>query len=308
MKNKNISILFFSIFISIFVLEMSLRNFGFNKFTLYYVSNYYGYYHLPNQNFLSRFDKSISLDNIGNRNPKENNVENSEIFFLGDSVTYGGSIVANDELFSSLVSKKLGKKYLNISSNGWGIPNILNFIEYNEIYKKNSTYILTCISDCFTRNLRKIEQNFFFQTKSSFAIINFLKLVIFKLNENISFSEKSSKVYEFKDNIKTIDYSINRLKLLNNYLKKINSNLIFVYSPNLDDLKSALDKSSYENQKYKNHIIENISKSNIEFVDILDYFDQKTINNFKRFYVDYVHLSKEGHKLYSEILVEIIND
>ena len=70
----------------------------------------------------------MSLDNIGNRNPKENNVENSEIFFLGDSVTYGGSIVANDELLSSLVSKKLGKKYLNISSNGWGIPNMLNFI------------------------------------------------------------------------------------------------------------------------------------------------------------------------------------
>ena len=75
------------------------------------------------------------------------------------------------------------KKYLNISANGWGIPNIINFIDYNKLYKKDSIYILTCIVDCFTRNLRKAEQNFFFKKNNKLSLINFYKFIIFKINE-----------------------------------------------------------------------------------------------------------------------------
>ena len=65
-----------------FFLELVLRFVGFDKFVLYYPSNYYGYYHEPNQNILSRHGKSISFDKIGNRNPNNNNIENSELIFL----------------------------------------------------------------------------------------------------------------------------------------------------------------------------------------------------------------------------------
>ena len=92
---KKINLISISLIISFFFLELLARYIGFNKFVTYYSSNYYGYYHQPNQNLLSRFGKVILLDNLGNRNPKENNINNSEIFFLGDSVTYGGSIVNN---------------------------------------------------------------------------------------------------------------------------------------------------------------------------------------------------------------------
>ncbi len=164
-KNKNIILTFFAIILSIFFSELVLRFVGFNKFVIYYPSNYYGYYHEPNQNFLSRYSKPIEFDKIGNRNPNDNNIENSELFFLGDSVTYGGSIVSNEETFAYLISNKLNKKYLNISANGWGIPNIINFVEFHNLYKENATYVLTCINDCFTRNLRKSEQNFSLKKK-----------------------------------------------------------------------------------------------------------------------------------------------
>ena len=93
MKKKNLIIILVSIFISLISVEVTLRFFGFNKLTIYYSSNYYGYYHEPNQKFLSRFNKLISLDNLGNRNPTNFNFNNSDLFFIGDSVTYGGSIV-----------------------------------------------------------------------------------------------------------------------------------------------------------------------------------------------------------------------
>ena len=113
MKTKNIIILFATIIISIFTCELILRKIGLTKFVIYYPSNFYGYYHEPNQNLQSRFNKNIYLDKLGNRNPKENNIENSNLFFLGDSVTYGGSIVSNQETFASLIADK---KQKNIST------------------------------------------------------------------------------------------------------------------------------------------------------------------------------------------------
>ncbi len=310
---KKIIVIFITIIISIFFLEFILRFIGFNKFTIYYTNNYYGYYQEPNQNFLSRHGKQISFDKFGNRNSRDNNIQNSELFFLGDSVTYGGSIVGNNETFAYLTSNKLKKKHLNISSNGWGIPNIINFIDFHNLYKKNTTYILTCIIDCFTRNIRKSEQNFFFQKKSNTALIYFYKLIIFKINQLNNKQSKTSigsdKKFEQKDNIKTINYTIDKLGLLNDKLKELNSKLIFVYSPDLSYIKSKLaDNPYHENSIYRDEIFKKINNLDIEFINIIEYFDEKTINNFGKFFADNVHLTKDGHYLYSKILSNLIYD
>ncbi len=312
MTIKKITLILISTIISFVFIELSLRLFGFNKLTIYYSSNYYGYYHEPNQQFSSRFDKLISLDNLGNRNPKDFNINNSDLFFLGDSVTYGGSIVNNQETFSFLISEKFQKKYLNIAANGWGIPNILNFIDFHDLYKENSTYVLTCILDCFTRNLRKSEQNLFFKKKDKLALVSFYKLIIFKLNErNYSSNKKGVEGninFIRQDNKKTIISSVEKLSEFNQKLKKINSRLIFVYSPNLNYLKYLLsnDDSLYFTER--NNLLNYIEDRDIEIIDIQKYFDEKTLNNFKRFYSDNVHLSTKGHYLYYEILSDLIYD
>jgi len=312
MKNSRIFLLIFSLILSFSFIEIALRIFGLNKHVIYYSSNYYGYYHVPNQNFKSRFNKLITFDNLGNRNSKKFNIENTNLFFLGDSVTYGGSVVSNDETFSSLISKKMEKNYLNISSNGWGIPNIINFIDSHNIYKKNSVYVMTCINDCFTRNLRKIEQNFFFKKKDKLAIVTFYKLLIYNIydsntNESTD-SYNNNKKLTKKDNLDTLKYSFNKLILFNEKLKKLNSKLIFVYSPNLNYLKSLLTGSEIAEEYIRMAIFDNLMKSDISYIDMAKHFDQKTLNNFGKFYIDHVHLSREGHKLYSEILSKKIYD
>lgn len=316
---KKIILISLSLIISLIFLELFLRYIGFKNFTIYYPSNYYGYYHQPNQNFLSRFDKKIFFDNLGNRNSNENNINNSEIFFLGDSVTYGGSIVSNNETFAFKISERLNKKYLNISANGWGIPNIINFVEFHNLFKSNSVYILTCISDCFTRNLRRSEQNFFFKNNSKFALSNFYKFVIFKINQfnylpdlsrKTAAELKEEELSIIKDNILTIDYSVKKLVSLNENLKKINSRLIFVYSPNVNYIKSVLGYNSSEfttiYKKYREEILKKLSQNDIKIINIIEHFDEKSIYNFGKFYIDSVHLSKDGHSLYSKILSKLI--
>ena len=176
-------VIFFSIIISVLILEIGFRVFNLNSNIIYYSSNFYGYYHLPEQNIMRRGEK-IFIDKMGNRNNNNNTFQNSNLFFLGDSVTYGGSAVSNEETFSFLTAKNLNENYLNISSNGWGIDNMLNFVEFYDLYKNNALYILTCINDCFTRSLRRIEQNFLFTKKQNSAVLVVAQYFAYKYISN----------------------------------------------------------------------------------------------------------------------------
>tara|TARA_Y100000389_G_C17460844_1_gene521567 strand:+ start:2473 stop:3336 length:864 start_codon:yes stop_codon:yes gene_type:complete len=274
---------------------------------VYYSSNYFGYYQLPNQS-VNRTGNEIFTDNLGNRNPKENTLENSEIFFVGDSVTYGGSVVNNDDMFANLIAKKLQKKYLNISSNGWGIVNMVNFINFHNLYKKDSIYVLTCIIDCFTRNLRRAKQNYFFKDKSQYAVINLYKYIVFLINNHNYSVNNVTETFVKKDNYETINYSIDQLIELEEKLKLINSKLILIYSPNSKSFKKYISNSELYMSDYKKFILNRLSTTNIKYIDIINFFSEKDKINFGNFYVDSVHLSKQGHELYSNILTPLINE
>ena len=84
-----------SIFLSMILIESSFRVLGLHKNIEYYSSTVYGYYKEKNQTIIKKNNK-ISLDEHGNRNDKKNTFQNSNLFFLGDSVTYGGSAVSDN--------------------------------------------------------------------------------------------------------------------------------------------------------------------------------------------------------------------
>ena len=305
-KNKFIAIII-SIFISVLLIEILLRinGIGSNN-VLYYPSNFYGYYQVPDQK-LNRRGNSISLDKYGNRNPEKNTLENSSLFFLGDSVTYGGSVVSDNETFSYLVAKKMNLNYLNISSNGWGIPNIINFIEFNNLYKKDSTYVLTCINDCYHRNIRKIEQNFF-ASKTDFMAISILyRYAIFKIL-NKSYSSDKQIISEKADNLKTAELSVNLLNDFKKKLESMNSKLILIHSPNKQRMKDLIIKEKIYEEYSRETILKILSKSKLEIIQITDYFNEKEIENFAHFFVDSVHLNKKGHEIYANIMYKLLNE
>ena len=306
-KINKFFVLIISIFICVLLIEITLRVKGIGSNNIvYYSSNYYGYYQIPDQK-ITRRGNLISLDNYGNRNSKKNTLENSSLIFLGDSITYGGSVVSNNETFSYLVANKMNLNYLNISSNGWGIPNIINFLEFHNLYKKNSTYILTCINDCYFRNLRKIEQNFFSSKKDYLAINVLLRYLIFNILKK-SYSVDHEIISEKLDNLKTANISVN---ILNNFKKKLdslNSKLIIIHSPNKERMKDLIINQS-NNKKYsRKSILRIFSNYDLELVEISDHFKEKEIENFAHFFVDSVHLSKMGHKIYADIIFKLLNE
>lgn len=304
--NKFFAIVFIT-FICLLLFEIVLRFKGIGPNNIiYYSSNYYGYYQVPNQK-INRRGNSITLDSFGNRNPKTNTFENASLIFLGDSITYGGSVVNDNEIFSNLVANKMNVEHLNISSNGWGIPNMINFIDFHNLYKENSTYILTCINDCYFRNLRKIEQNFFASKKDQLGISFLIRYFIFNILKN-SYSIDKQPISEKFDNLKTADKSVNSLSIFKKKLTDLNSRLIIIHSPNKERMKDLiLDKNLHE--KYSRETILNIlSRYNLQLFEITDYFDDKQVENFAHFFVDSVHLSKQGHKIYADIIFKLINE
>ena len=295
-KNKFFTIVFIS-FICLVLVEVVLRFKGIGSNNIiYYSSNYYGYYQLPDQK-IKRRGNYITLDSL----------ENSSLIFLGDSITYGGSVVNDNEIFSNLVANKMNVEFLNISSNGWGIPNIINFLDFHNLYKENSTYILTCINDCYFRNLRKIEQNFFVSKRDNLGISVLIRYFIFNLLKN-SYSIDENVISEKFDNLKTADASVKSLSIFKKKLFDLNSRLIIIHSPNKERMKDLiLDKNLHE--KYSRKSILNIfSRYNLQLFEITDYFNEKQIENFAHFFVDSVHLNKQGHKMYAEIIFKLINE
>ena len=304
----NLFAVFLTILFTFLLIEVFLRYWvgvGANNIT-YYKSSFYGYYNSPDQNLVRR-KNNISLDHLGNRNSRDNNFENAKIIFLGDSITYGGSAVDDTQIFTYLVGKKLNYKYLNISANGWGIINIINFLEFNNFYKKNSIYVITCIDDCYTRNLRRLEQNFFSTKKDSIAVIFFFRYLYFYFFFEDRLSDRNNN-NNFIDNIKTIEKSIKEISLLNLKLNSINSKLVVLHSPNIKYLSRLITKETNQDLQYADYILDLLSKENIKFYSIGERFGDKELSNYKRFYSDAVHLNQEGHKLYSKIITKIINE
>lgn len=115
---------------SLAVVEYFLRaSFGLGNPIVYYAHPYYGFRPRPNQH-IKRFNgSSIKINNLSLRGTTDwDNHQARKVLFLGDSVTYGGSYIDDNELFSSILGNKLNLISGNAGVNAWGIGNIHGLI------------------------------------------------------------------------------------------------------------------------------------------------------------------------------------
>ena len=93
---------------------------------------------------------------------------NYKIIF-GDSVTFGGSIVNNSDLFSEIICKKINfenSKFNcgNLGVNGYSIYSIIRSIKYKEINNED-LIIITIIANDFVRSFHNIISQPFWSKK-----------------------------------------------------------------------------------------------------------------------------------------------
>ena len=98
------------------VLDVILLNYyGLGNPLIYQYSNVLGYEIKPNQK-TKRLGNKIKINEEGMRsNHQWSKKKHYKLLFFGDSVTYGGSIVSNSDLFTEKICTKLG--YLSKNKN-----------------------------------------------------------------------------------------------------------------------------------------------------------------------------------------------
>lgn len=269
------------------------KYYGLGEPVLYEYSKIVGYKIKPSQK-LKRLGSNININSVGMRSNSEwkHNENNLKILFFGDSVTYGGSIVSNENLFSEITCKNLNNNNSQYNSrcgnygvNGYGVEQISRKIKYKKINNED-LLIITLIESDLLRGFNSLgSQPYWSKNIPGFypALTEVIMVILDKFSNNIrfTFGNDSSKHQNKR-------YYIDILDELKSVLKTNNKNFLIIYSPS----KSELDKKN--NSFFKNYLKNN-------FKNFIDLSNQKYLLN-KRIFHDDIHLNKSGHKLYGDII------
>ena len=126
-NKKRIYIAISICFIFIALSELILRYvFGFCDAVLYQSSPAYEYIAQPNQHRY-RFFSHIDCNSYSQRSEEPDSTK-TIVLGLGDSVIFGGTMLDQDSVATTLFSKETGMQMLNISSGSWGPDNCAAYL------------------------------------------------------------------------------------------------------------------------------------------------------------------------------------
>lgn len=147
MKNiivKHLKCFILVIVVLCFLAELLLRFvFGFCDAVLYRSSPAYEYIAQPNQHRY-RFFSHIDYNSYSQRSD-EPDTTRRRVLGLGDSVIFGGTMLDQDSIATTLFSKETGIQMLNISAGSWGPDNCAAYLREKGTFGAQ-TMVLVCSS------------------------------------------------------------------------------------------------------------------------------------------------------------------
>jgi hypothetical protein len=152
--------------------ELLLRRLmGLGNPVIYDTNPFYGYRPLPNRQYTRFRGAQLKFNNLALRAETDFDPDpNDKILFLGDSVTYGGSRIGNQDLFSHLSTAGL-KDFVsgNAGVNAWGIENIHGLVVESG-FRPARIYVTVVPEADFYRGLTQCRGMPFFNIKPRFAL------------------------------------------------------------------------------------------------------------------------------------------
>ena len=286
--------------ILLFIIFLKFADIIFKKFTglgnplIYQHSKIFGYDIEPNQK-VKRRGKTISINDLGMRNLRDwKKKYDKKILFLGDSVTFGGSLINDEDTFVL----KTCKKFQNIKTicgnfavNGFSIESISKKIKFKN-FSDEDLLVIVFIGNDFERGLNHIGiQPYFSKKISNFypALTELILIVIDKIRNKLRYN--FGNLSENKETYK--NYQLIEINNLKKIIENNNKNYLIFYSPEL---------SEFENNKKYFNLKEILSNEFENFVDLTE--DLKKYK--EKIYFDNVHLNKFGHEVYADIIFEKI--
>jgi len=129
-------------------LEMVLRFvFGFCDAVLYQPSKAYEYIAQPNQHRY-RFFSHIDYNSYSQRSEEPDSTK-TIVLGLGDSVIFGGTMLDQDSIATTLFSKETGMQMLNISSGSWGPDNCAAYLKEKGTFGAKAMVLVCSSHDAF---------------------------------------------------------------------------------------------------------------------------------------------------------------
>ena len=126
-------------------MEVLLRYvFGFCDALLYQHSDSYEYIAQPNQERY-RFGAHSRYNAYSQRNDSNPDSTKVRVLGLGDSVIFGGTMIDQDSIATTLFSKETGMQMLNISAGSWDLIIVLPISRKRNIWML-VLWILVCSS------------------------------------------------------------------------------------------------------------------------------------------------------------------
>lgn len=147
-NRKRIYIAFSICLILIALSEFTLRFiFGFCDAVLYQSSPAYEYIAQPNQHRY-RFFSHIDYNSYSQRSEEPDSTK-TIVLGLGDSVIFGGTMLDQDSIATTLFSKETGMQMLNISSGSWGPDNCAAYLKEKGTFDAKAMVLVCSSHDAF---------------------------------------------------------------------------------------------------------------------------------------------------------------
>lgn len=128
--------------------ELLLRLvFGFCDAVLYQPSKAYEYIAQPNQHRY-RFFSHIDYNSYSQRSEEPDSTK-TIVLGLGDSVIFGGTMLDQDSIATTLFSKETGMQMLNISSGSWGPDNCAAYLREMGTFGAKAMVLVCSSHDAF---------------------------------------------------------------------------------------------------------------------------------------------------------------
>lgn len=136
------------VLISFSIVEIILRYvFGFCDAVLYQSSPAYEYIAQPNQHRY-RFFSHIDYNSYSQRSEEPDSTK-TIVLGLGDSVIFGGTMLDQDSIATTLFSKETGMQMLNISSGSWGPDNSAAYLKEKGTFGAKAMVLVCSSHDAF---------------------------------------------------------------------------------------------------------------------------------------------------------------
>lgn len=276
--------------------ELVLRQaYGLGTPVLYAPHPRYGYRPRPNQTVHRK--ALVRINNLGLRGRDWDEERGNKILFLGDSVTYGGSFITNQELFSELAVAGLdGWCSGNAGVNAWGVENVHGLI-VGAGFTPAAVYVSTLPERDFFRGLMRISRLPYWchQPGSALEEAGYFLLHGFMRLDHCA-GASSGRASPPGQGRPTLERAVQRLAQMDSYLKRRGHRHLIFISPTRAQLVHGRPRNA--------RLRSLLERAGLEVTYLLDeaLLAGRPLEERDRWFVDQLHLSREGHRAWARVI------